>query len=1209
MKLLGYGGYLKLLGLIALCAFVSSVGAISVQTLDEQFSQANQTLFRFRIENTSDDTLRDIELRYHIVQKTSTLAEPDIYYLPGGIASWSFEGSDTASLIVYFPDAILLPGDTLGKSSGFAVGLRDKDWSAWTKNDDPSQPASGEFSAANNVEVFSGRKPLMLDAGKIAGCPMVQFVEVSKDSFALQALFTASGDSSEITVQNKTGSYIRMDLGNSSIDSSGQKILRGALPPRDSVNVSDELVIKCGTQPIAYFAYGWKPDGAGSAVKKGLWESKDSFVQADFDMGFNRGLFSGQRLILQKDSSGKYLDARTVKNWKFFRSWEEPGENPMPRILSRAIMQYDAGDVDSLMLEWNAVEGANMYRLVIVRALHVNNSVIFNDTAVSLFTEQATVKIPVLSPGNYIWFAEPLIEVPLDETEDGEEYYFVRGVSGGKSPQKQRFPSLKKKFKKWAKKALKKTLAYAAPITYSIFYEGNVGENTWNSIKKQVNPFGAVQIFFHSETLHTRTNSVKKDLKLLSSVNNDLYIYKDPVEKAVSNTINAFNACFDSNRFCAMKDTRMLAENWKHGFNENNWNKVFPKESFNGAKNSAVSNRCWLTMAQMLNHYKGGNIASDEILYHVRGGFGNTDGGGPVETMQAVNYALGRGLWDQSTLVGLINAYGASGILPTVEGWFVGPPMLHDIIATIESGNVIGLSQLNAGTSYEAHSLVLNGYKIATNGNVYIHLLNTDNMGNSEWRYYCNISFLGLDVLANLFVNGVGVAKLLQYLSGKELTNYAYFSYYIPPPYDFGRGAKYEIFMDSDGDGVVDFDEKERFRTNPQNPDSDGDGIGDYQEILDYKMCETHSGYFVSANNPFSNNSLLPYVLASDFDGDGLHVAIDRDSDGDGYCDGQEKGFLENETSRSCERFDAARFPEGEVPRCRDFSVALLAKDKLQLNDRVTCVSADESYCPIASCGMDSDIPYGIRLGVSAKVGKIYSSRSVLLRDRAAVYGMLETGGHVEWQSSTATVFGTIVENSVQNGALAAYYSNAFDDGMIGNPNFELGEQKIFNSGENVLSGIFGPGSDDTEFIFNSASKLEFNTSGDMLAGSLKFQRGSILKAPTENAVVFHVGEDFQWNGTIETENMISAAQKIKIYYYGTNRIFIQSDFACTIVAPNAEVVVGQAGKNFYGSILAKSIVVHQNTKITWVPFVEFLKPTVLADWSVWTKPYYTLNF
>jgi hypothetical protein len=77
-----------------------------------------------------------------------------------------------------------------------------------------------------------------------------------------------------------------------------------------------------------------------------------------------------------------------------------------------------------------------------------------------------------------------------------------------------------------------------------------------------------------------------------------------------------------------MKDTRMLAERWTNGFDENNWNKLFPKLDYNGDVNGSVRNRCWLTMAQMLNHYFGGNIASDEILYYVRGGFEDITGGG-----------------------------------------------------------------------------------------------------------------------------------------------------------------------------------------------------------------------------------------------------------------------------------------------------------------------------------------------------------------------------------------------------------------------------------------------------------------------------------------------------------------------------------------------------------------------------------------------------
>ena len=195
--------------LCILFALKVSSNAITISTLDEQFSQNNQTVLRFKIENNSNDTLKEIELRYHVKQETARIAEPDLFYLPDGMANWSFEDSLNATLIIYFPNVILYPGDTLGGNSGFAIGLHNKNWSAWSKNDDLSQPTSNTFSIANNVEVLSNGKPLMLTAAKNAGCPVVQFVEVQKDSIALQILQKLDSDSSFITIKNKTGNLIQ----------------------------------------------------------------------------------------------------------------------------------------------------------------------------------------------------------------------------------------------------------------------------------------------------------------------------------------------------------------------------------------------------------------------------------------------------------------------------------------------------------------------------------------------------------------------------------------------------------------------------------------------------------------------------------------------------------------------------------------------------------------------------------------------------------------------------------------------------------------------------------------------------------------------------------------------------------------------------------------------------------------------------------------
>ena len=252
----------------------------------------------------------------------------------------------------------------------------------------------------------------------------------------------------------------------------------------------------------------------------------------------------------------------------------------------------------------------------------------------------------------------------MGENENGEEYFYMAGDEAAMQ-NSQTSPILKKswwkKVKKWAKKTVKKAIKYIDPVAYFAFYGGNVASNTWSSFKSHLNPFSVIQIFIHTETLHTRTNSITKNIEWLQKSYSEDYRYKRPDDNPSEANKKLFNECFGEKSFCAMKDTRMLAENWTSSYNSFNWNKVFPRSSLNGRRiNDAVKNRCWLTMAQMINHYKGGNISEDEILYNVRGGLGNTDSGGPIETMQAVNYALCQNIWDKATYSAFIDAYEAN---------------------------------------------------------------------------------------------------------------------------------------------------------------------------------------------------------------------------------------------------------------------------------------------------------------------------------------------------------------------------------------------------------------------------------------------------------------------------------------------------------------------------------------------------------------------
>jgi len=90
------------------------------------------------------------------------------------------------------------------------------------------------------------------------------------------------------------------------------------------------------------------------------------------------------------------------------------------------------------------------------------------------------------------------------------------------------------------------------------------------------------------------------------------------------------------------------------------------------------------------------------------------------------------------------------------------------------------------------------------------------------------------------------------------------------------RAQEASVTTDTDGDGVMDFDEINRFCSSRMRPDSDSDQIADKLEISSYTFHNTHHTHNTNA------------IGFSDVDADNLRTECDCDSDGDSDYDGGE---------------------------------------------------------------------------------------------------------------------------------------------------------------------------------------------------------------------------------------------------------------------------------------------------------------------------------
>lgn len=607
----------------------------------------------------------------------------------------------------------------------------------------------------------------------------------------------------------------------------------------------------------------------------------------------------------------------------------------------------------------------------------------------------------------------------------------------------------------------------------------------------------------------------------------------------------------------ARKDSYMLDLKWGEHIIESDWDKPhnlsgyidqFGNRRFEDLNHkhydTEESWRCWAVAAAMVNHHYGGNLTQDEIKYQtsmvsknhiLHAFFHDKEGGGYV----------------YNVLPWCLNIRGSQVNLTN------GVPTDSAILNALKNNTPIVVSEGN-------HIMVIDAARFNKKKGEYIfRFKNVDNDGTVEWRrfnvdaerpYYC--------LPEDPRKNGKIARRSLLYddLNGDGVMNLN------------------EVF-DKDLDGVIDFDEENRFSTLVDDPDSDHDGIPDKIEIMSYTLRERFPSGFLGVEKE----------TFADIDGDSLRAEKDPDSDDDGKGDGQEDlNFNGLRDYGETDVFSKDKDPNSVIVNKNN--ITFYAFSQLYYNDRVICYNnqTKTGLCSIASVPKKSLLSqdYAVFIGAYANIGDIYVQGNILLRNQSHVHGNINLIGsgnenHIYKQDET------LIDGKITNLSLEMWdefrlsLDVNLDDFTIPNKS-----KIVVRNGE---SFILQPGF--YAYIKVEAGGLIYIPAGTSYIGNLQLDSQSkILFTNPGKETVFHVKDYFNWRTTLLNDQTqwqyIAQGFKLVLHKKNRDQVYLGTFSAGSVVAPYSSVIMNQSKKVFYGTVLAENITIHQDAVIHHVAFL-----------------------
>lgn len=1145
---------------------VISDNALRVEIKNEEGSSTKSATPRIRIFNQDSVSYSNLVFYYQFsAEKEFSFND---YYTPNLDISIDTLGVDSLGNPQYrfcfaFQDGLeLAPNSYFPNSAGISFGYNYNDWSAWNHNLDFSYTSSYSFIESDNVVVEIAKNENIGDTTQIDTTivdPSNSVLNMSStllDSVNLMlkiyAFQIAKIDTTNLSDSNNISSWVMLkNMGDSAIDLSNWELyldnnklldidLGATLDPNDTLRLTgfvDSVEISSSGELwlvkkeddfkklSSYVAWGSKAKYSFIPVDQNLWSSQKDYLK----FISQSGIWFGDIIKLKGELGNEIEDwYKYCFNNSYVAMNNLPARSNPKYPLSGSNYTKDSNEVMNVSLSWERVPDVSSYLLTVVK------DSLNGDTIVNLEVVGTSENVEFDQAGDYLWYVESnsAIGGAYDSTN---QHLFMDAVDLNRT-------------------YITSTVVYSDPENYQ-------GIN----ILKLSN---ATKVEFE-KMLGAKSFASRKDTRML-----DLS-YDQNFENIYPSLGNKyFKDRWDQPHYInGIYDNDNIFDQTEH---ENVW--------------------CWAVAPQIVNHYYGGDLTLDEIIIM------NEDITTVTDTLtnkvkttssKVSNINYNQRLIDIENTAPEDMLYHEGNYtdfaLDYVTGnntWkTTGALDITKMIKSIDDSNLVVVRQYNYGhdttgvwTIVGGHFMVIDGYRLM-GGFIEVHLLNTFNSGESAWSKIADFSTLTnteLDTLLNDYQN------YYFYLKNEHLdsnitsqTQYRTFNWvwYVDKSVSTWQPRMRNplIDQDSDGDGMVDFDEIYRFKTDPDSLDSDNDGVNDKMEVKSY----TYYGH------------------NADVDSDSLRAELDEDSDNGGRLDGYEDlngdGLYANdyiETSPYDKSDDKSFEPFDVITLLMNKEYALWAFDRLYINDnsRVYGTLTEGDYLGKVGVGGDGEYSEAI-LGVRASVGSLYSAGQIWFRDNSTVNYAYSYVDEITFQNKSTV---SLPENASDYNKNRFYKKKNFNSFIEGHS-----EEYIFSPPSSSASYIT---KEDTLHIV-AGDSFTFEA-GKYYYKAILIDKGAIInfKYDADRPIEIYTYDfDFRADTGLNEIGLERLAANMVVIVAGDKTQFLSTSIGVTFIAPNAHVVIGQEDKVFYGSVHANGITLHQFSIFWHVKFGEYIGGELLS--------------